>query len=555
MKKRYHIIALLCCTMTMLISCSDWLELKPEDSTIEEDFWRNGNQVESVVRACYRFMQEDDIMQRMLVYGELRSDEVQNGPSISSVETDIINANVRSANGYCNWAAFYRVINYCNKVIEQAPGVMLQDANFNETTCHAYMAEAYTLRALCYFYLIRTFRNVPLIVTSSSTDEYDYNISNQDTVAWIDYYNLPVDQQSFVAENYPLVSQEKYVVDNMIESLEKAIDYAATEWEDEEETRGRVTRRAAEALLADYCLWRAAICQNVAKSNADTDYRRCIDLCNSILDETNSMEMTLTEGSRMLNDIFYVGNSEESIFELNFTTKGYANNTTATFYGNTNKGRNPKLLASISVPTWYNQKAVDNSERYDLRSKDFIVNSSNRIFKYEGQTPATEFSGNDYVYRSASSQANWIFYRMADVYLMKAEALAQVAENASDIDNVVTLCNISYIRACTQNNEVKDSLSHADYTTPSDAQRLVMEERGRELCFEGKRWFDLLRLARRNGDTSQSWDFIESKYDNDVTTIKNKMLSIDAWYLPVYSAEMKINGRLRQTAYYEAQGD
>jgi hypothetical protein len=138
---------------------------------------------------------------------------------------------------------------------------------------------------------------------------------------------------------------------------------------------------------------------------------------------------------------------------------------------------------------------------------------------------------------------------------MKAEATAQIATTADEVSAVVTLCNKTYIRACTDNSDVRDSLDHATYASPSDAQRLVLEERQRELMFEGKRWFDLLRLARRNGSTTNSWQYIESRYDEDVTTIRNKMTSIEAWYLPIYLNETKINGNLRQNTYYESQDE
>lgn len=558
MKKTFVIIVSALASL-MLGSCNDWLELMPEDSTIEEEFWKNGNQVESVVRACYRYMQEDNLMQRIILWGELRSDEVQNGASITASETDIVNANVKSSNTYCNWASFYTVINYCNKVIEFAPGVRQLDANFSEATCQAYMAEAYTLRALCYFYLLRTFRDVPLVIESSKTDEYDYNVSNRDTAAWINYYTLPVETAAFNAEAYPLIDQEHYVLDRMIDDLKTAVDYAATEWEDDAESHGRVTRRAVEALLADYYLWRASINQPVDASRSADDYRQCIALCDAVVRETAEMEEAeLVEGSSLLTDVFYTGNSGESIFELNFTTNGHANNATSTLYGNTLKSRNPHLLAAVSVQALFNLNKVGSEEAdYDYRSKDFFNAKDNHIFKYEGQTPPAEFNSRSatYTYRGASSQSNWILYRLADIYLMKAEALAQIAETAEEISNVVTLCNKTYIRACTDNADVKDSLDHAAYPSPSDVQRLVLAERQRELMFEGKRWFDLLRLARREANVSNSWQYLESRYDEDVTTIRNKMTSIEAWYLPIYFNETKINGNLHQNAYYESQDE
>lgn len=555
--KRLYQFSLLLSALT-LTSCSEWLQLMPDDSTIEEEFWQNGNQVESVVRSCYRYLQEDNVMQRIILWGELRSDEVQNGSAISVSETDIVNANVKSSNAYCNWASFYTVINYCNNVLEKSPNVRQLDANFDEMTFQAYMAEAYTLRALCYFYLLRTFRDVPLVLTSSKSDNADYNVSNRDTLGWIAYYQLPVAVEGFTSEQYPLVDQEHYVVDRMIDDLKTAVDYAAKEWEDEE-NYGRVTRRAVMALLADYYLWRASINQQLAPQQSVADYRNCMSMCDAILAETAEMEEAeLVAGANLLRQVFYDGNSAESIFELNFNTRGHQNGGTSTLYGNTLKGRNPHLLAAVSLQALFNQnKASSDDADYDYRSKDYFNARDNHIFKYEGQTAPDDFGSRNatYTYRGASSQANWIFYRLSDIYLMKAEALAQIATSADEIDDVVTLCNKTYIRACTANEEVKDSLDHNVYASSSDVQTLVLEERQRELMFEGKRWFDLLRLARRNGDVSASWQHIESRYDDDVTTIRNKMSTISAWYLPIYHNEMKINTNLRQSEYYESQNN
>lgn len=546
-------------SMSALSSCSNWLELMPEDSTIEEEFWKNGNQVESVVRSCYRFMQEDNYMQRIILWGELRSDEVQNGSSISTSETDIINAKVKPSNTYCNWASFYTVINYCNKVLEYAPGVRQKDANFDEATCNAYLAEAYTLRALCYFYLLRTFRDVPLVLESSKSDNHDYNVGNRDTAAWINYYQLPVSVAAFTNQDYPLVDQEHYVIDHIIDDLKIAVELAATDWGNDDENCGRITRRAAEALLADCYLWRASINQTIDAAKSTSDYRECITVCDNILSESYAMEeVELETGSDVLRNVFYTGNSKESIFELNFTTSGHANNATASLYGNTSKSSNPHLLSAVSVQDLFNKNKTNTDDPdYDYRSKDFYNAKDNHIFKYEGQTPPSEFSSKSasYTYRGSSSQANWIFYRLADIYLMKAEASAQIATTLEEIDNVVTLCNKTYIRACTINSEVKDSLNHASYASTSDIQKLVLTERQRELLFEGKRWFDLLRLARRNGSTDASWQYIESRYDDDVTTIRNKMSSIEAWYLPIYLNETKINGNLYQNSYYESQDE
>ena len=91
-----------------------------------------------------------------------------------------------------------------------------------------------------------------------------------------------------------------------------------------------------------------------------------------------------------------------------------------------------------------------------------------------------------------NTTANWIVYRLADVMLMKAEAMVQADK---DWDEAFKLVNDIYLRA----SETKEPLVADNYSNKVDREELVLRERQRELMFEGKRWFDLVRLARRGG--------------------------------------------------------
>ena len=51
----------------------------PQSEMVTEDFWKDEQDVKSAVGACYRAMLEDGFMRRLIVWGELRSDNVING--------------------------------------------------------------------------------------------------------------------------------------------------------------------------------------------------------------------------------------------------------------------------------------------------------------------------------------------------------------------------------------------------------------------------------------------------------------------------------------------
>ena len=77
-------------------------------------------------------------------------------------------------------------------------------------------------------------------------------------------------------------------------------------------------------------------------------------------------------------------------------------------------------------------------------------------------------------------------------------------------------------------------------------QNLVMQERHRELMFEGKRWYDLVRRARRDGNTSYLTTQVLSKFTTNVSVIQSKLTKMDAIYWPYNVDELKVNTNLTQ---------
>ena len=82
---------------------------------------------------------------------------------------------------------------------------------------------------------------------------------------------------------------------------------------------------------------------------------------------------------------------------------------------------------------------------------------------------------------------------------------------------------------------------------------MILEERARELAFEGKRWFDLLRMGRRN-DYQRKNKLIEIITQN-VPSTQKLLLAIKlsnpwGWYLPIEADELERNSELNQNPYY-----
>ena len=159
-----------------LTSCSDFLDILPLNDVVLENYWTQKSDVTSVVNACYQSLESTDCIKRMAVWGEMRSDNIIAGSATPNEETEILKENLLPNSSYCQWTAFYQTINRCNTVCHYAPIVQQKDPNYTENEMKANIAEASALRDLCYFYLIRTFRDVPYTTLPSIDDTENFKL-------------------------------------------------------------------------------------------------------------------------------------------------------------------------------------------------------------------------------------------------------------------------------------------------------------------------------------------------------------------------------------------
>ena len=544
-------------SLSLLSSCDDFLSIEPQNEIVLENYWTEEKDVNSVLNSCYAQLESRDCISRMIVWGELRSDNVTTGSGTYHNVQQILKENILETNDYTNWQCFYQVINQCNTVIHYAPGVNAIDPNFTDSELRATIAEAKTLRALCYFYLIRTFRDVPYVTEPSKEDSQDFQVAAT-----------------------PFVQ----VLDSLIADVESVKDDAVRSYGEESvENTCRITRWACYSLLADLCLWKG-------------EWQKCIDYCNLVIEqkvreydeayEKNPTTLTVelydtyplisesASGSNFAgntyNEIFGTGNSFESIFELNFVeNQNVTNDAISTFYGSTGN-----KTGQIGVPTFLNSDIFADQNKYfqktDCRALENMVEQNNKVYiaKYVNQSVSFRTSTTtgaapivNGTVRS-SAYANWIIYRLTDVMLMRAEAEVELAgdvaegavlteEQTQHYRNAFDCVSAVWKRANNKRTSTVGLLVFEDYATSrSTMENLVLDERQRELMFEGKRWFDLVRLSRREGDNSRLIEKVLPKFQENTSAIRIKLSAADVLYWPYNREELKQNPKLVQNPAY-----
>ena len=572
-----------------ITGCSDFLEIKPQNEIILEDFWSEKADVDAILGGCYSGMQDGNVIKRMMVWGEFRSDNI--GPG-SNVQQDgnlekILKENIDAKNSYTNWESFYSVINRCNTLIKYAPGVAAIDPAYTESELQANIAEVVGLRSLCYFYLIRAFRDVPFTREAYIDDDQ----------------KLDLPATKFDA-----------VLDSLIFDLESVKDNAVKRYPVTKELyqTGRITQDAIHALLCELYLWKK-------------DYQNCIRYADLVIEskkaiyEENRKKRTTSSSVQSADDVEerfngfplatnstssnYFGDAyntlfgsdrtnvdevnQEIIFQLVFDDDPQgsgmpANGAVNDFYGNSQSttglvAPSDYIYSQIEASGTDRKVYADKNKMYDARiytncryTGSGSGNSSKSINKYTtssidifaaGATPEASYGSK---YPQNQNGSNWVIYRLADIMLLKAEALTQMMRDGSDtesseynrnlLDRAFTLVNAVNKRSICQ-TLLTDTLIRSSYSTKGDMENLVYQERHRELMFEGKRWFDLVRISQRTGNTQTLSAAALQKASTGSGLISNHLAKMDAIYWPYNLDEMKVNLNLVQNPAFGSGED
>ena len=504
-------------------------------------------------------MQAQSVISRMMVWGEFRSDNIVGGRNYENdiQIANIFKENINASNTYAKWGDFYNVINRCNTVLRFAPEVAEKDPSYTQSELNATIAEVSALRDLMYFYLIRTFCNVPYITEPYLDDNQQMDIP---ATPFNDVLTSLIED----LESKQAMAVKRYPVTKMFYQ------------------RGRITQDAIHALLADLYLW---------KQDYSNVVRYADMVINAKLDEYETEKKNrlgsanggneLIDGFPLINDnsttgnyygtafesIFGSGNSSESIFELIFMNDDdmLDNGAVSSFYGNATTFPGLARPADFIGTDMTDESFSVFLSKYDARFYENlqpVQGQSNTygINKYITQSAMVDLSKAEIQanysspYANGKCHSNWIVYRLTDVMLMKAEALVEMVpegEDEASKQQADTLLHqafaiVNAINKRSNCGKEDKNLDWDKYSSKSSMRSLVLEERQRELMFEGKRWYDLVRRSRRDGNTTYLVGTVSRKGTSGSSALSSKLSRMEAIYWPYHIDELKVNSNLKQ---------
>ena len=380
-----------------------------------------------------------------LVYGEMRAEVFFN--NAFNVNIDKVVAN-RLDNGMplASWSTFYEAIKQANVVLKYTPELLEQYA-ITEAVANELMGQAYVLRAFTYFYLVRIWGDVPLITAPF--------LSNNDLAP------------------YGRESREK-VFDQIHVDLEEGarlIPASAT-------SRTTFTRAAAYAIDAHAYAWQhnyAKVIEQADRVLNNTNYALAA-LHNPSID-VNSPTFVATLHASEFAGIFNTGKSRESIFELAFSMDDGEDSQVLSSY----------LSASFPIvrPNVAYAETFDDADWRAVVAHERASNGIYKAIKYTiGFSPDVD-------------TRNIVLLRLADLLLLKAEAIVHLGDTDDDRTAAMGLVNRIRNRAGGPDFEIPASeYLDREIFTRDYLKDVILEERKFELTYEGHRWFDLVRSGK-----------------------------------------------------------
>lgn len=472
--KQYIIVAAL---LGGMISCNDDFTDRPSVSSISADnYYQNDDQVRTATDALYYKTWFQFNNKFFYAISEVGSGNMYtNSSDVNAMRTFSITS--IDAEMYAGWQSLWANVAQANYLINNLQ--TYAGSSVSQSVINNALGEAYFLRATAYFYLVRLWGNVPIIVNN------------------FNHVDSPQLNTNPVSDVYELIRRDYTKAIELLDSKVRGGAYASNE---------KVSKGSAKAMLAKIYLY-------------NKNYAMAKQLSEEVI---NSGEFKLLGGTSQYSltgksfaDLYSYtnNNNEESIFSLQWkgdANYGSANNCNTQFgISNGTISTSNASYGGVFAPS---QDILSLYESSDVRRNQTIMFPGNNYpdmkykdgleFKTGLTVPAADQIGgqgsgaaikkyclgivNGNVTGPVDSYAmmdnNTYIMRYAELLLIHAESILAGGSSTSD---ATALASYNAVRN-------RAGLSNVSSFTFDD----LFKERRKELAFEGDYWFDLGRIDR-----------------------------------------------------------
>lgn len=429
--------------MLAVFSCEDFLELEPVSQSIavgntnaDSVYFKSASEVEAALAGAYSDFKNEYYQLDYYVNGDAQADDAYaGGDNPDNFQIDDYKLDATNRNVSRDWAYLYSTVGKTNTILNNIDA--LTDPGLSDTRREEIIGEAAFIRAFMYFQLVQLWGDVPLQlqeVKSISADKLD------------EIYSII----------FPARTPEDEVYAQIIADLETALPRVRTT----AEHKGYVTTGAVNAMLA-----------KVYATQEPHDWTKVRQYCDAVIAGGYSLLPDYNQLWDNANE-----NCAESIFEINYNG------------GSSDGNWGTKIFRGLDWKK-FNLPSNDLVAAFDAENDQIRKNASIIFLDVSGKWSDPHWPQTQYPFINKwhnfqeGSDQNYIFIRLADILLLKAEALNELgsqSEAAALVDQIRGRVNLPGTTASTQ----------------AELRLAIEKERRLELAFEGHRWFDLKRTGR-----------------------------------------------------------
>ncbi|HVY76260.1 MAG TPA: RagB/SusD family nutrient uptake outer membrane protein [Puia sp.] len=490
MKKKLVFIIFPVCLLLLAAGCKKMLEVAPQSSITEASYFTSEGDFDPYVIGIYTQMRT---LVNNVTYGMERGEElIQASNSRFTVAWSQV---ITPSSGALDYNPWYKAIGNCNLLFDK-----IQSFPFASSpdTKKRILAETYSLRAYFYFSLTRIIGDAPLML-QAVVDE-----------------NVPLLPRSPATD---VVKQINSDLDSAILLYQSMSNFSPSAYP----SKYRFSYGSTEALKADVALWSAKVLGGGA-----ADFNTAITAINNVeasgvslnADFKNVVGLRAPANPEVIMSAYYQRDETGNNYAVNALpflsiVQGALNLDSIPWCNSSSYGQGGYQISTLSRALF---DAFPGDKRIPytwVTERDVSGPGVSWITKY----PGTKYSDD----RVPDNDV--IMYRLADVYLMKAEAYAGLNQT----DQAIPYLNL-----------VRERAGNPDYSGATDeasVEKEILDERGRELYFENKRWYDLVRFYK--GGTIDIYNYIPN--------LIGKTTPI---YWPLNTTVLGNNSMLVQTAGY-----
>lgn len=456
MKIKYIFMTAVASLTMIATSCSGFLDQTPYTFPVEEEFWKTPDQADAGVVGTYSLLRRTlGQNSRYNALGDIAGCDWYSSPGqqdwtyLSGMQYDRNNSYMTT---YRNWTQFYQVINQVNRALVHLENnykdEQFVEDGYPENYRTQLIGELYFLRGFTYYTMYKIWGGVPMVTEVPS---------------------------SYVGAAYLPRALESEIAELIYGDLQDALERLDWEYVNATDKTYRANKGVVYATLAHMAAW-------------DGDYVKCVDACNAIIN-SGMYELESSDNIKA-----YTENvSDELIFQQ--------------FYGTKDEATNPLYTGSLSSsdfyhtflcnPYWGNSSwgsttAEPGCEFDDNKLKQLFADGEDdlRWFTFFGVSPGGKVvchkfnnfdeDADDYLY----CLNNRVIFRLADIYLLRAEGNTALGNNAAAMDDL---------------NKIRNRSGLKNYDGSTSLFRAILDERGRELFLEGHRYYDMCRYFFNTG--------------------------------------------------------